>query len=147
MENVLAWHVWLYAGLALLIIELFTPGFVAACIGIGCLIAAPIAYADMAIEWQLTVFAASTLLSLFALRPIVLRKFYQSSDKVKTNADSLVGKTAKVTQEIGPADKLGRASVDGDSFMAKSANGETLAAGTIATVNQLDSTILILKKL
>lgn len=147
MEDILAWHAWLYAGLALLIIELFTPGFVAACIGIGCLVAAPIAGLEFSIEWQLASFASATLISLFGLRPIVLKKFYQSSDKVKTNTESLIGKEALVSDQVGPEAKIGRAKIDGDSFMARSQQGDTIESGVKVKVVAIDSTILIVNKI
>jgi hypothetical protein len=35
------WHLWVIAGLALFIIEIFTPGFVMGVFGVACLVVAP----------------------------------------------------------------------------------------------------------
>ena len=51
---------------------------------------------------QLIVFFAVSLITLFFTRPVALRYF--NKDRIKTNAESLVGQKAVVTEQI---DNLG----------------------------------------
>ena len=65
MEDILNWHWWMYTGILLFIIEIFSPGFIVACLGIGALSASISAYLGYDLDAQLVVFAITTLISLF----------------------------------------------------------------------------------
>ena len=98
MDEILNWHWWMYAAVLFLIIEVFTPGFIVACLGLGSLVAAITAYMGYNIDAQFIAFSASTLISLFLIRPLLYKKG-EKQDKIKTNTcPSIPSKARKYTR-------------------------------------------------
>lgn len=138
---------WLIAGILLLLIEIFTPGFFAASLGIGAFSAAAVAYFNGSMEWQLLTFSVVSVLSIFLLRPIIKKHLYDTDD-VKTNADALIGRVGTVIKEIEPATNQGRCAIDGDEwqFMLADEN-QRVKAGKKVRVIKRDSIILTVEPL
>ncbi|MCK5787378.1 MAG: NfeD family protein [Chlamydiia bacterium] len=145
MEYLFTWENWIYAGLILLILEIFTPGFVIACIGIGALLASSVAYFDLSISIQLIVFSIGTLLSFLGIRPYVLKHIYNSKEETITNAETLIGKVTKVKEAINNDANKGRISIYGDNWRARSEDGSIINKGETVEVTKIDSTVLIVK--
>ena len=137
------WQLWFVIGIALFIIEIFTPAFLAASFGIGGLMAGIVTYFFPSQEIALVAFSVGTLLSFFTIRPFILK--YASKTDIKTNVDALVGKIGKVTEDINNDLDVGRINVEGDSWKAVSANDEIITVGAHAEVLEVNSTILIVK--
>lgn len=114
-------YLWLILGLLLLLVELLTPGFVIACFGIGALLAMIPAALGGSIVWQVIVFCAGALLSLFLLRPFMLR-MERRRPASPTGVEALYGREARVTECIDAAKQTGRVSVDGDNWRARAAD-------------------------
>ena len=53
MDEILNWHWWMYIAVLFFIIEVFTPGFIVACLGLGSLVAAITAYMDIILTLNL----------------------------------------------------------------------------------------------
>jgi len=145
MEYIFTWENWIYAGIILLIFEIFTPGFVVACIGIGAFLASVFAYFDASISIQLLAFSIGTLLSFFGIRPYVLKHIYNSKENTTTNADTLIGKVTKVKEIIDNNQNSGRISIYGDNWRARSEDGSIIKKGETVEVVKIDSTVLIVK--
>ena len=138
---------WLIAGILLLLVEIFTPGFFAASLGIGAFSAAVVAYFDGSMEWQLLVFSIFSILSIFLLRPIIKKHMYDTKD-VKTNADALIGRVGTVIKEIDPATNQGRCAIDGDEWQFIFSDEEMrIEIGKKVRVIQRDSIILTVEPL
>jgi membrane protein implicated in regulation of membrane protease activity len=146
MDEILNWHWWMYAAIVLFIIELFTPGFIVACLGIGSVLAALLAYLGFDLDLQLITFAATTLLSLFIIRPILYNK-NGAVDKIKTNDEALINRKATVTEEINSTINSGRVSIDGDLWRAESNTNEIIDVHTQVQVTSIKSTIVTVKKI
>jgi membrane protein implicated in regulation of membrane protease activity len=146
MDEILNWHWWMYAAIVLFIIELFTPGFIVACLGIGSVLAALLAYLGFDLDVQLITFAAATLLSLFVIRPILYNK-NGAVDKIKTNDEALINRKATVTEEINSTINSGRVSIDGDLWRAESNTNEIIDVHTQVQVTSIKSTIVTVKKI
>jgi len=123
------WHLWLAAGIILFIAEVFTPGFVLACIGVGCVLAAIPASLDASVHWQILTFALGTGGGFVGIRPFMMRYLYQHSKDLRTNVDALVGMTGRVTQTIDPDKDSGRALVNGDDWRAFSIDNKSIPVG------------------
>ncbi len=71
---------WLIIGVLLLLLEMGLPGFVLFFFGVGALVVAAALWllpaGSLPIVWQLGLFLAVSLLSLAALRGVVMRKFF-----------------------------------------------------------------------
>jgi membrane protein implicated in regulation of membrane protease activity len=141
------WHFWVIAGIVFLIIEIFTPSFVAACIGIGAFFGALAAGVGLSPAWQVGFFAAGTILSFFTVRPLMLKYAYKGSEKVKTNVDSMVGKKGIVTERIDHSAHTGRVKIDGDDWKAESENEEIIETGSNVEVTKIESIIITVKQL
>lgn len=137
------WHIWLMSGIALIILEIFAPGFVLGCLAIGCLggLIADLFGASIAI--QLIASSAVALIAFVTIRPLVLRTMHSNS--VRTNVDSLIGRAAQVTLEFDPKTKLGRVKVDGDDWRAESTESVDLKQGSMVEIIKVESNTLIIK--
>ena len=139
------WQVWVLLGILAFIIEIFTPAFVAACLGIGLILGGVASGIGLNYTWQLVFFSAGTALSFFAIRPFILKIGYRMSGSVKTNADSLIGRKGKVTETIGADEGNGYVAIDGDVWRAVSEDGEKIKKGNKVKVVGRDSIIVTVK--
>ena len=137
------WHIWVIAAVLLFIFEMFTPAFVVACFGVGCLASALAAYIDASVKVQIAVFSISTAIVLFLIRPIFLQYFYARHPKVRTNVEALIGQTALVEEKIDPATGQGRVKVSGDSWRALAQNGEIFEEGQQVKIVKLEGMKLV----
>ncbi|KPK80546.1 MAG: hypothetical protein AMS27_16855 [Bacteroides sp. SM23_62_1] len=139
------WHYWVIAGVLFLILEIFTPSFIAACIGIGAIFGGLAAGIGLDFKWQIGFFAVATLASFFTVRPFMLKYAYKTSDKVKTNVDNMIGKLGMVTQKIDHSAQTGRVKIDGDDWKAEAENDEIIDTGTRVEVTGIESIILTVR--
>lgn len=139
------WHIWVIVSIVLLIIEVFTSSFLAMCLAIGCLSSAFAAYFNFDIKVQLFAFSVGALIAFFTVRPLMLKYFHSKGNKIKTNANALVGKVGRVVETIDFEKNQGRVVVEGDNWRAETLNNETINAGEKIEVVDVNSTILIVK--
>lgn len=140
------WQVWVLLGVLMFILEIFTPAFVAACLGIGFVLGGLASGINLGYSMQLIFFSIGTAGSFFLIRPFILKVGYKGAEKVKTNADTLIGKSARVTETIDPAQGAGYVAVDGDHWKAVSADNEVIEAGSQVTITQRDSIVVTVVK-
>jgi membrane protein implicated in regulation of membrane protease activity len=141
------WHIWLLIALISFIMEIFVPSFVLFNFGIGALVGSLAAGLNLSIEWQIVLFSSGTLMSFFLVRPVMKKYAYRRSVDLKTNNEAMVGRHAKVTEEISNENNRGRVLLDGDNWQARSLSNEEIPAGSIVEIVQLNSIILIVKKI
>ena len=137
------WHIWAIVAIALIIGEIFTSGFALVCFAVGAVGGAIGAAAGATTEWQLGIFAIVTFVAFLAVRPLLKR--ISSKDEVPTNADALIGRTAKVTECIEVGGK-GRVAIDGDDWKAESEDDQIIEKGAKVVVTHRESIILTVKK-
>ena len=137
------WQIWAIVAILFVVGEIFTSGFALICFAVGCVGGAISAAAGATLEWQLGVFAIATFVAFLCVRPL-LRKL-SSKDEVPTNADALIGRTAKVTEciEVGGT---GRVAIDGDFWQAVSDEKTDLVEGEKVEVISRESIILTGKR-
>jgi membrane protein implicated in regulation of membrane protease activity len=140
-----SWVVWVVAGIALVAIEILTPGFVVACVGVAALVTAVPAALDASLAWQLVTFAAANVAVFAALRPFMMRLMSKSAPAVKTNIEALVGKTAVVTERIDDAAGTGRVKVQGDDWRGICEDGKTIEAGGRVEVLRVEGAKLVVR--
>jgi membrane protein implicated in regulation of membrane protease activity len=129
----------------LFLIEIFTPSFFAASLGIGAFASAIAAYFGVSLEVQMLLFSIVSVLSIFILRPIIKKRMYDGVD-VKTNADALIGKIGTVISAINPNTNQGRCAIDGDEWQFVLENElDEVSPGKKVQVTQRDSIILTVK--
>jgi membrane protein implicated in regulation of membrane protease activity len=134
------WQTWVVAGVILLIFEIFTPGFVTACFGIGCLVAGLASYLGFGYIVQIIIFCAVSLGLFFTIRPFVKKHLYKTSESIKTNTDALIGLVGLVDETIDPATDSGRVIVGGDNWRAISFNNVLIEKGKKVVVKKVERT-------
>ncbi len=139
------WHIWVIIALIFFLIEIFTSGFAVACFSIGALTSAIGAACNIHIIWQIIIFAVFSVVSLIFVRPLVIKFFFKSGKGRRTNADALIGKKGKVTQDIDSATGYGRVAIDGDDWKAVSIDGQNIPKGSDVEVVKIESIILTVK--
>ena len=98
------WYVWLIISGLFLVLEMITVGFLVFWLAIGALFA------------MLVSFFTSNLIIL--TKPLV-KKLNKTDDTIATNAYSVIGKKAIVTQDINPTLGYGQIKVNGETWSAK----------------------------
>lgn len=140
------WHYWFVVAIALMVIEVFVPGFVLGCLAIGALGGMVASWFSSAIEVQLIAASAVTVLAFVVIRPFALKRLFRE-DRLKTNVESLIGRRARVSQSFDKELLKGRVAIDGDDWMAYSKTDGKLDEGAVVTIEQVESNTLIVKPL
>ncbi len=125
-----AWQWWCAAALALMILEVLTPGFLLACFGISALASGIAAGLGLGLTGQWLIFSAAGVALMFWLRPFMLK--YLSKGDLKSNADALVGLRALAVSEIGLDG--GYVDLQGDRWLARSSDGSVIPQGQMVQV-------------
>ena len=138
------WVYWLLLALVLLGIEVLSLGLVFASLALGALAGAISSALDVPFFGQVLVAVVVALVSLFALRPFVLRVLHRG-EEVTTNIDSLVGVGAVVLERVDTRD--GRVKVGGEVWSARSLRPDTsYDPGTDLTVVRIDGATAIVDR-
>ncbi len=110
-------YYWLVFMAALILFEVVSLGLTTIWFALGALAAFVTSLLGGGLIVQIIVFVVVSLVSLIFTRPIAVRFFNQ--DRVKTNADSLVGLKAKVTEPVDNLGASGYVIVNGVEWMAR----------------------------
>lgn len=144
------WQVWIVLSALLLIAEMFAPGFWLASVAVGCLAAGIAGLLPIGLIGQILVFTGGSLLSLFGLRPVLVRRFLHSrGTEVRTNVEALVGKSGVVVKRFDAVTRIGRVVVDGEDWrgtLLEAGSGPPLEPGTRIIVVQVDGSTLVVEK-
>ena len=93
----IAWILWLVLGVALVIAEVFTLGFVLLWFGVGALAAALVGFLGFGFGWQFMAFAVTSVALTAMSRTIFARYLPHGSPSIKMGIDALPGKIGTVT--------------------------------------------------
>ena len=103
-----------------------------------------VAMLNGAIWLQLVVFFAVSIGCMIAARPLVVKYINQTT--VATNADRVLGATARVTEAIDNTVPVGAVYVDGKTWSARSETGENIAVDTLVRVTRMEGVRLFVKE-
>jgi membrane protein implicated in regulation of membrane protease activity len=137
------WWLWLLVGLALLGVEILTPGgffilfFGVAALVIGGLVGAGAVVAAW-VQWLL--FSVLSVASLLLFRERLLATF-GSGDAAGPRAAPVVGETAVLTEDLAPG-AVGRAELRGTSWSVRSRGQTLLERGRRCRVVEVDGLTL-----
>ena len=132
------WYIWLIIAGICFVIEMITIGFFVFWFGIGALITMLVSLICPGNLWlQSIVFVATSTLLIFFTKPFV-EKFTKKDKKVVTNAFSIIGKKALVTQDINPKFGVGQIKVENEVWSAKTADDSFIEKGTQVKVLEID---------
>lgn len=140
------WQIWAVVAVVCLILELSSGDFFIICFSIGSVFALIAAVTGVGVYGQIAVFALFSLLAIFTVRPVALRYLHKNEPNKPSNADALLGRTGRVTEQI-PAEGTGYVQIDGDLWRAVSSTKTPIDAGTSVRVVNRESTIITVEKL
>ena len=136
------WAFWIGLAILAAILEMILGSFSFIFVCIAAVLTALIASRfNWVVQW--VVFGVSLLVSLGLVRPIFLSRI-QTSSKLSSRSEVLVGKQGRVTQSIDPTQGLGRVEVEGEDWAARSS--KSIAMGAPVLVESHDGIVLIVKE-
>lgn len=138
------WQLWTLIGVICLILELTSGDFFIMCFSIGAFVTAIVAAFVPSFTVQIIVFAVASLLCLLFVRPLALKYFHRKDPNRNSNVDAMVGRKGVVTDSI-EAGGYGRVKIDGDSWKARSHDGQAIDAHTRVEITAIDSLIITVK--
>lgn len=136
--------IWLIMLILFALVEMMTLGLTTIWFAGGALGAIIVAAVDGPIVLQVVVFIIISLVMLVFTRPVAMKYF--NKDRVKTNAESLIGKEAIVTADIDNLKNTGKATVNGMEWTARAAiNGMIIPAGAVVVVHEISGVKLMVE--
>ncbi len=143
-----AFYIWIGVASLLFILEvILSSSFALLCFAVGSIAAALVGLFGYDEVWQIMSFAASSLLLFVFIRPLLIKRLdSRSQSRPKTNAEALIGRTAKVVEPI-EANHFGRVTVDGDNWQAVSSDNTPINICENVIIESIDSIILTVKRI
>lgn len=137
--------VWLVVLVAALVIEVLTLGLTSIWFAGGALIAFGMAIFGTDPVLQVIVFWIVSLLLLICTRKFAMN--WLNKDRVKTNAQSLVGLTAVVTETIENLEAHGQVQVKGQYWTARAeTDGQRIETGKTVLIKRISGVKLIVQE-
>lgn len=137
--------IWLGIFIFLLLIEIITLGLSTIWFAGGALVAAIAALCHVSVVIQIILFLVVSLLLLYFTRPWAMKYF--NKNRIKTNAESLEGKTAIVTQKIENLVGTGQIKVNGMEWTARTeSDTESIDTGVEVIIQSIHGVKAIVKK-
>ena len=137
--------VWLIILIVCIGVELATMGLTTIWFAGGSIPAVVVAALGAPLWLQILLFLIVSLLLLFFTRPVAVKYF--NKDRVKTNAESLIGRTAIVISEIDNLEGIGQVTVSGQEWSARSVvDGITIPTGAVVIVRAINGVKLIVEE-
>lgn len=137
--------IWLIIFVACIVVEIITMGLTTIWFAGGSLIASVAAAIGAPLWLQIVLFVAVSLVLLYFTRPIAVKYF--NKDRVKTNAESLVGKQAIVISEIDNLQGIGQVTVGGQEWSARTTrDGIILPVGSVVIIRAISGVKLLVEE-
>lgn len=130
------WILWLILMLVLAGIEMLTLDFLFLMMSLAALVAGLVSFLTGNFPLQVITFAVVSVLLIFLLRPLALRRINRSTPHTRSNAERLVGLACTVLEPV--SEHTGLVRLEGDIWTARVAGGTVLETGTRAYVQRID---------
>ena len=135
---------WLVVVILAIAVEAITMGLTSIWFAGGALVALAAAALRLPIALQVVLFFAVSVVLLYFTRPIAVKYF--NKDRIKTNAESLVGRQAIVISEIDNLQGIGQVTVGGQEWSARSVEDDVkLPVGTVVDIMAINGVKLMVK--
>ena len=136
---------WLAAFVVFIGIEIGTMALTTIWFAAGSAAAFLLSLAGLGIGWQVGVFLVVSIVLFVFTRPWAMKYVNRKSEK--TNYESVIGRTVKVTQEISNIEQTGKAVYDGQEWTARSADDHAvIKEGRLALVVRIEGVKLIVRE-
>jgi inner membrane protein len=139
--------IWVVLGVAFMIAEIFTLGFVLFWFGIGAIAAALAGYLGASIGLQFLIFAVVSIALTAMSRTILTRYLPHSTDRILTAIDSLPGKVGTVTGASKGALNEGAVKVYGSTWTAYPIDDIALTEGEKVEVVEVKGSSIYVRRI
>lgn len=139
------WLVWLIITVVCLILELISFDFFLTCFSIGAFCAMIVALVGSPIWIQVLAFAVFSVLSIWLIRPRLLRSLHARGHDRKSNAEALIGREGIIIDDIKP-DGSGYVKIDGDAWRAVTPGGEPIEKGEHVRIVKMESIVATVER-
>lgn len=136
---------WLALLVILILIELATMGLTTIWFAGGALVASILAACGGPVWLQIALFFVVSLVLVFFTRPLAVKYF--NKDRIRTNAEGLVGRQAIVISEIDNLEGIGQVTVGGQEWSARSTDDrQKFPVGTVVLIRAINGVKLIVEE-
>lgn len=135
---------WLFVVVVMAIIEIITLGLTTIWFAGGALVAFIASLLGAGFVIQVALFIVVSVALMAVTRPLAVK--YLNKDRVKTNAESLIGKFAVVKEEIDNLNARGQVSVDGQEWTARAIEEEIIPQGATVEIVKISGVKLLVKQ-
>ncbi len=137
---------WIGIAVVALIIKYFSKEYITACIAVAAIVTAFLAFTkfDGRLMPQLITFFATTFVLALFIQPYAMRK-NEERRRLEAREHNIPHKNEKgiVIEKIDNMNGTGRISINGEEFVARTANGLPVAEGNTVTVVDHDGRIML----
>ncbi|RLZ02830.1 hypothetical protein CWC38_09060 [Kocuria tytonicola] len=130
------WLFWLIVMLALAAVEMLTLDFLFLMMSLAALVTAGVSLVVENVTLQVVLFAVVSVLLIFLIRPVALRRLNRSTPSTRSNAERLIGLPCTVLEPV--TQRSGLVRLEGDIWTARTADGATLPEGADVHVPRID---------
>jgi membrane protein implicated in regulation of membrane protease activity len=139
--------IWLIAAAVLAIGELLIMDFTLLMLGVAALVTAGVAVTGIPVWATVCVFGVASLGTILLVRPVLRRRFVDSSEITAFTPRELEGLPAVVLAQVTSGDTTGQVRVNGEIWSARAAHpGDTFAEGDRVQVVSIDGTTAVVWK-
>lgn len=135
--------IWLIIFIVTFIIEIATMSLVSIWFSAGALAAIMVKYVGILILGQIIAFIITSVCTFLLFRPILIKHI--RTPRVRTNTDSLIGKTGEVVKDITSL-AFGQVKVNNQIWTAKSMGNVALKEGAIVEIVEIEGVKLVDRK-
>ena len=136
---------WLILLIILVAVEIATMGLTTIWFAGGAFVAIIAAAFNAPLYVQITLFLIVSVVLLLFTRPIAIKYF--NKDRIRTNAESLIGRQAVVTEEIDNLPATGSVSINGQEWTARCVmDGIKIPKGTVVIIRAISGVKLIVEE-
>lgn len=137
--------IWLILFIVFVIVEIATMGLTTIWFAGGALFATVAALFHAPIYVQVTLFLVVSVILLIFTRPIAVKYF--NKDRIKTNAEGLIGKQGIVISEIDNLEGIGQVTVNGQEWSARASDeGVKIPVGAVVEIVSISGVKLIVEE-
>lgn len=135
---------WLFIVIVMAVIEIITLGLTTIWFAGGALVAFIASLLHVNLLVQIIIFIVVSLVLMAMTRPIAMEYF--NKGRIKTNAESLIGKVAVVQQEIDNLKAQGMVSIDGQEWTARASDDSIIPRDTHVEIVEISGVKLMVKE-
>ena len=139
------WLIWVFAGIILFIIEIFTPFLFFLNLAIASFGAAIAAYFGLELVWQVLIFGVLAGVLLGFIRPILMKSMSHKEITSSSVDEKYICKEDKTLKTTNAND--GRVVIYDEEWSARSVDGSEIEAGAVVKVVRNEGAVFFVEKI